>query len=381
MLSAAIVLAASAASNAMAVAGERADASSSTTAESGGTDGDGAATGAAGDTGTGEDATALAKAARTGKLVEITSLRGESSEVYATPEGHLEAREHLRPVRTRVDGAWRDIDTTLICGANGTVAPKVTSVGLSFSGGGFAPLVRMTKNGRELALSWPTELPAPEMNGNTVTYPDVLPGVDLRMTAQQDGFTQLLVVKSAEAAASPRARPETGSASESGDPDQRKDGHQRSAQGSAHGDRAVHDPVRRLLAVKKCGGMTVKVLRSDSTGELELSGTRSELLALGRELRNGHGEILLEQVSDPFPYSRSLSRMTFRRASGKVMISSFGDRESLDVQGGPESLSLLADNIEGFASEADVDDHLHVDYYPDHDYLAEGSGSVVVAIG
>ncbi|WP_442819069.1 LamG-like jellyroll fold domain-containing protein [Streptomyces sp. NBC_01235] len=129
-------------------------------------------------------------------------MRGESSEVYATPEGHLEAREHLRAVRTRVDGAWRAIDTTLTRGADGTVLPKATTVGLTFSGGGSAPLVRMTKNGRELALSWPEKLPAPELNGNTVTYPDVLPDVDLRMTAQQDGFTQLLVVKSAEAAAS-----------------------------------------------------------------------------------------------------------------------------------------------------------------------------------
>ncbi|WP_330290041.1 Imm32 family immunity protein [Streptomyces sp. NBC_00576] len=126
--------------------------------------------------------------------------------------------------------------------------------------------------------------------------------------------------------------------------------------------------------------MTVKVLRGDSTGELELSGTRSELLTLGRELRKGHGEIPLEKVSDPFPYNRSLSRMSVRRASGKVMISSSGDSESLDVRGGPEALALLADNIEGFASEADADDHLHVDHYPDHDYLAEGSGSVVVSI-
>ncbi|WP_416985061.1 type II toxin-antitoxin system HicB family antitoxin [Streptomyces sp. T028] len=168
------------------------------TAETGG------AAEAAGDDGAaGEDAKVLAEAARTGKPVEIVSLRGESSEVYATPEGHLEAREHLRPVRTRLDGEWRDIDTTLTRDADGTVVPKATTVGLTFSAGGSAPLVRMTKNGRELALSWPEELPSPELNGNTVTYPDVLPDVDLRMTAQQDGFTQLLVVKSPEAAASP----------------------------------------------------------------------------------------------------------------------------------------------------------------------------------
>jgi hypothetical protein len=208
VLSAAIVLAASASGGALAATGERAaDAPAAKSVESaksaGAAAADGSATAAGADgAGGGEDAKALAKAARTGKPVEITSMRGESSEVYALPEGHLEAREHLRPVRTRVDGAWRTIDTTLTRGADGTVAPRVTTVGLTFSGGGSEPLVRMTKNGRELALSWPKKLPAPELNGNTVTYPEVLPGVDLRMTAQQDGFTQLLVVKSAEAAAS-----------------------------------------------------------------------------------------------------------------------------------------------------------------------------------
>ncbi|WP_331724215.1 LamG domain-containing protein (plasmid) [Streptomyces longwoodensis] len=206
--SAAMVLAASAFNGGMAMAGERAGAAATgaakaakdtepaSAAESGGTGQ------TAGGAGAGEDTKALAEAARTGKLVEIASMRGESSEVYATPEGHLEAREHLRPVRTRVDGVWRDIDTTLSRDADGTVAPKATTVGLAFSGGGSSPLVRMTKNGRELALSWPGVLPSPELNGKTVTYPEVLPGVDLRMTAQQDGFTQLLVVKSAEAAAS-----------------------------------------------------------------------------------------------------------------------------------------------------------------------------------
>jgi hypothetical protein len=124
----------------------------------------------------------------------------------------------------------------------------------------------------------------------------------------------------------------------------------------------------------------LKVLRGDSTGEFEMSGTPSDLLALGRKLRSGEGEIFLEKVRDPFPYSRSLLRIEVHRASGKIIISSSGDGEYLDVEGRLESLSLLADNIEGFAWEADRGDHLHVDYFPEHDYLAEGSGSLVVAI-
>lgn len=145
---------------------------------------------------------ALAEAKRSGKPVEVGSLRGEHSDVYATPDGALEAREYLRPVRARVAGEWKPIDTELTKESDGTVRPKVSTVGLRFSAGGNEPLVRIEKAGREVALSWPGALPTPELGGSTATYREVLPGVDLRMGAQEDGFTQLLVVKTAEAAAS-----------------------------------------------------------------------------------------------------------------------------------------------------------------------------------
>ncbi|MFJ1914840.1 LamG-like jellyroll fold domain-containing protein [Streptomyces sp. NPDC088147] len=145
---------------------------------------------------------ALAEAKRSGKSVEVGSLRGERSDVFANPDGTLEAREYLRPVRARVSGEWKPIDTDLAALPDGAVAPKVTTVGLTFSGGGDGPLVRLENAGREVALSWPGALPVPELDAATATYREVLPGVDLRMGAQEDGFTQLLVVKTAEAAAS-----------------------------------------------------------------------------------------------------------------------------------------------------------------------------------
>ncbi|MFE0379105.1 LamG-like jellyroll fold domain-containing protein [Streptomyces inhibens] len=146
--------------------------------------------------------TALDQAKRTGREVEVTSLRGEAAGVVATPEGKLQARQYLRPVRTRASGQWKDIDTDLAKRSDGTVAPKAAAVGLVFSGGGDKPLVTLRKVGRELALSWPGTLPAPVLDGAEATYRDVLPSVDLRMGAQADGFTQLLIVKSAQAAAS-----------------------------------------------------------------------------------------------------------------------------------------------------------------------------------
>ncbi|MFF3820119.1 LamG domain-containing protein [Streptomyces bluensis] len=157
------------------------------------------------------EAEALARAERTGQNVEVLSLRGESSDVFATPEGDLEAREYLRPVRTRIDGVWQPIDTALAevgsGAAKGMVAPKAAAVGLAFSGGGSGPLVRLERAGRTLELSWPDPVPAPRLDGDTATYPDILPDVDLQLAARSEGFTQLLVVKSAQAAQSEKLAP------------------------------------------------------------------------------------------------------------------------------------------------------------------------------
>ncbi|MBE1583785.1 hypothetical protein ACFPOI_33650 [Nonomuraea angiospora] len=126
---------------------------------------------------------AAVKAEQLGVPVEVAALRGESSDVFVIPDGQLEAREYLRPIRTRISGAWKPIDTTLATTGDGMVAPKAATVGLTFSGGGEKPLVQLTQAGRRLALSWPGPLPAPRLEGDTATYPDALPGVDLRMTA------------------------------------------------------------------------------------------------------------------------------------------------------------------------------------------------------
>ncbi len=63
-------------------------------------------------------------------------------------------------------------------------------------------MVRLEKAGREMEMTWPKALPKPTLEGDTATYAHVLPGVDLRLTASPDGFSQLLVVKNAKAAAS-----------------------------------------------------------------------------------------------------------------------------------------------------------------------------------
>ncbi|MFH8804893.1 FG-GAP-like repeat-containing protein [Streptomyces sp. NPDC017936] len=86
---------------------------------------------------------------------------------------------------------------------DGSVVPKAASVSVRFSGGGTGPMLTGIRDGRTLSLTWPKALPAPTLSGNVATYAEVLPGVDLQLKAEVEGFSQLLVVKSAEAAANP----------------------------------------------------------------------------------------------------------------------------------------------------------------------------------
>ncbi|MCX4811803.1 DNRLRE domain-containing protein [Streptomyces sp. NBC_01239] len=164
-----------------------------------------AGTSAAGASGTSSLSTnaAQAKAKKSGKAVEIQSLRDERSTTVANPDGTFTTTEYVQPVRTRVDGKWTDIDTTLVKQKNGTYAPKAALSAMAFSGGGDTTFAEIEKDGRSLSLDWPGKLPEPAIDGSTATYKNVLDGVDLKVTASADGFSHVLVVKDAEAAAIP----------------------------------------------------------------------------------------------------------------------------------------------------------------------------------
>ncbi|WP_146173995.1 LamG domain-containing protein [Saccharothrix carnea] len=158
-----------------------------------------------------DEASAQELAKRLGRPVRITGKTSETDEFWATPEGSFTWRQHQRPVRVRRDGGWVAADTTLERRADGTVAPRAAVVGLTLSGGGKGskargPLVRMAHNGAEVGLGWETDLPEPVLEGATATYPEVLPGVDLRVTADVVGFSEVLVVKTPEAAKNPKLR-------------------------------------------------------------------------------------------------------------------------------------------------------------------------------
>jgi hypothetical protein len=77
-------------------------------------------------------------------------------------------------------------------------------VDLSFSAGGSGKdLIRIGNDRGMLRFGWPGQLPEPVLSGATARYPDVLDGVDLELTATTEGYREVLVVKSARAAANP----------------------------------------------------------------------------------------------------------------------------------------------------------------------------------
>ncbi|HSA50206.1 MAG TPA: hypothetical protein VLH10_08860, partial [Yinghuangia sp.] len=149
---------------------------------------------------------ASAQAIRTGEPVPVDELTTETETVVALPDGSFASTRYASPVRTHQNGAWVDLDPTLVQAGDGTFRPKASTESLTLSGGGTAPLAAMTaRGGQELAVSWPTALPSPVVDGASATYPEVLPGVDLQITATvAGGFSQVLVVKTSQAAQNPQ---------------------------------------------------------------------------------------------------------------------------------------------------------------------------------
>lgn len=138
-----------------------------------------------------------------GRRVEVIAQRTETSQLFADPSGTFTEERYVLPRWTEKDNTFVPIDTTLVKGADGRITTKATKAGISFSGGGTGSAVTLAHSNRSLAFSWTDSLPEPRLDGDTATYPEVLPGVDLKLRAGNSGFSQLLVVKTPQAASNP----------------------------------------------------------------------------------------------------------------------------------------------------------------------------------
>ncbi|MEU3310813.1 LamG-like jellyroll fold domain-containing protein [Nocardiopsis sp. NPDC006832] len=146
---------------------------------------------------------ALALAEQSGERVEIPGLTDEKTQHFANPDGSLTAEVSAVPVRVRSSQGWMDVDTDLVRGADGLIRPKAAGMDIAFSGGGDSVMAHVGIGSNSVSLGWIEGLPEPTLEGEQATYSDVLPDVDLVLTAGVEGFSQVLVVHTPEAAQLP----------------------------------------------------------------------------------------------------------------------------------------------------------------------------------
>ncbi len=138
--------------------------------------------------------------------VEVLAAATETTRVFAQPSGDFTLESWAEPRWTKRNGSWRQIDTMLAVGADGLVRPVASTADVVFSPGGAGAFATMTGAGATFSLGWPSALPLGVINRDTITYPNVLPDVDLVVRAEKSGFSHLLVVKTAAAARNPAVR-------------------------------------------------------------------------------------------------------------------------------------------------------------------------------
>jgi len=149
-------------------------------------------------------AQAAAQARRTGKPVEATAAASSTDTVTAGPDGKITMTRSAVPARKRVDGEWKTLDATLVRNADGSISPTLAQETLQLSGGAGQPMATMGVPGLTATVDTTMPLPTPVISGDTAVYREVMPGVDLQVTAATTGgFSEVFVVKNADAAANP----------------------------------------------------------------------------------------------------------------------------------------------------------------------------------
>ncbi|RKT02185.1 VCBS repeat protein [Streptomyces sp. 3211.6] len=175
-------------------------------------------------------------ARESGKEVEVTAEASAYTSTWAQPGGTFKLKVSSLTTRAKVGNEWKPIDTTLQR-VDGGFAPKAVNGKVVFSAGtkasaagdnarasrgasrvplvrpavtkadvpqpAWTDLVRLSLDGHDLAVAWPGPLPEPVISGSRALYENVRPGIDLVLTAQDGGYTHVLVVKDKQAAADP----------------------------------------------------------------------------------------------------------------------------------------------------------------------------------
>lgn len=118
----------------------------------------------------------------------------------------------------------------------------------------------------------------------------------------------------------------------------------------------------------------MRLVSDPGCGEVDLSASAEELSWLANAVAQGEG--LLSSTSSPG--TDALAGVEVKDTSRPgVLIRRDAERQILVISGDSASRAVLAENLRDMATAEDGG-HLHIDYFPGHFYLAEGSLPLVV---
>ncbi|MFK0073564.1 LamG-like jellyroll fold domain-containing protein [Arthrobacter woluwensis] len=155
------------------------------------------------------EAAAVKEATSSGAPVVVDSLTTESSVTTAQPDGTVKSEISSEPVRVKEGTTWHQIDTDLKSvdqEGKSRLVPEHVFADVSLAKGGSDVMAYVGDHrGAAVTQKWPFgALPEPVVEGDTATYSEVLPGVDLVQLARPTGVSQVLKVKTREALSDPR---------------------------------------------------------------------------------------------------------------------------------------------------------------------------------
>ncbi|MFJ9871056.1 hypothetical protein [Streptomyces sp. NPDC101165] len=120
--------------------------------------------------------------------------------------------------------------------------------------------------------------------------------------------------------------------------------------------------------------LLVRLVSDPVFGEVDLTASAEELAGLASAVTEGDGFI---GSTSPLA-GETLAGIEVRKTAGPgVRIELDASRQVLVISGDFGARAILADNLQAMAT-AETGGHLHIDYFPEHPYLVEGSVPIVV---
>jgi|SRR5579875_2834081 len=113
----------------------------------------------------------------------------------------------------------------------------------------------------------------------------------------------------------------------------------------------------------------------------DLEGTAMSLLEFAEQLQRIRGRETFElriPLVPPSPYSGYLRLLQIEVGEGNVHV--LRDHDRVYIAGSVEKIEILAKNIAGLALQksSHSSEHSHIEYFPGHFYLTEGSEPLVL---